>query len=161
MWELDHKESWAPKNWCFWTVMLEKTRVPWTARRSNQSILEEISPTYCRKDWLNIERTDAEAEASILWPVDAKNWLIWKDPDAGKDWRREEKGMREEEIVGWHHWLNGHKFKLTLGIVDEQGGLAVSTFISESLELPWLLSRRYLHVKLSLKFSKPIYPVMG
>ena len=93
MWELNHNEGWALKNWCFWTVVLEKTleRVPWTARRSNQSILTEISPS---------GRTDAEAEVPILWPLDVKNWLIGKDPDAGKDWRQKEKGM-----TGWDIWM--------------------------------------------------------
>ena len=100
--ELDHKESWAPKNWCFWTVVLEKTL---------QSPLDckEIQPVHSEGDqsWIFIERTNAEAEAPILWPPDAKNWLIGKDPDAGKDWRREEKGTTEDEMVGWHHWFNG------------------------------------------------------
>ena len=99
MWELDYKESWAPKNWCSWTVVWRRLlRVPWTARRSNQS-------------WISIGRTDVETETPLLWPPDAKNWFIWKDPDAGKDWRPEEKGMTENEIVGWHHWLDGHEFE--------------------------------------------------
>ena len=100
-WELDYKESWAPKNWCFWTVVLEKTL---------QSPLDskEIQPVHPKGDqsWIFIGRTDAEAETPILWPPDGKNWLIWKDPDAGKDWRWEEKGMTEDEMVGWHHWPN-------------------------------------------------------
>ena len=100
MWKLDYKESWAPKNWCFWTVVLEETlRVPWTARRSNQSILKEISPEYSL-EWLMLK-----LKLPILWPPDVKNWLIRKDPDARKDWRREEKGTTEDEIVGWHHWF--------------------------------------------------------
>ena len=117
MWELDYKESWAPKNfelWC-WRRLL---RVPWTARRSNQSILKEISPGY------SLEGLDVEAETLILWPPDVKSWLIWKDPDAGKDWRWEEKVMTEDEMVGWHHWLNGYGFGWTLGTGDGQGGLA-------------------------------------
>ena len=90
MWELDYKESWVLKNWCFLTVVLEKTlRVSWTIRRSNQSILKEINPEY-------IGRTDAEAETPIFWPPDVRNWLIGKDPDAGKDWRQEEKGTTED-----------------------------------------------------------------
>ena len=84
--------------WC-WRRLL---RVPWTARRSNQSMLKEISP-----EWIFIGRTDAKVETPILWPPDAKNWLTRKDPDAGKDWGQEEKGMTENEMVGWHHWLNG------------------------------------------------------
>ena len=100
MWELDYKESWALRNWCFWTVVLEKTlESPWTARRSNQSILKEISPEV-------IWRTDVEAGTPILYPPESKNWLIWTDPDAGKDWRWEEKGTIEDEVVGWHHWFN-------------------------------------------------------
>jgi len=89
--------------WC-WRGLL---RVPWTARRSNQSILKEISPEYS----LFIGRTDVEAETPILWPPDAKSWLIRKDPDAGKDWWREEKGTTEDKMIGWHHQLNGHEFK--------------------------------------------------
>ena len=97
--------------WC-WRRLL---RVPWTARRSNQSILK-------MKSWVFIGRTDAEAETPILWPPDAKSWLIWKDPDAGKDWGWE-KGMTEDEMVGWHHWLNGHGFGWTPGVGDGQRGL--------------------------------------
>ena len=95
----------------------EDSWVPQTARRSNQSILKEISPGKF------IGRTDAEAETPILWPPHAKSWLIGKDPDAGTDWRQEEKGMTEDEMVGWHYWLNGHGFGWTLGVGDGQGGL--------------------------------------
>ena len=105
IWEVDYKESWAPKNWCDWTVVLEKT---------SESPLDckEIQAVHPKRDqsWVFIGRTDAEAETPILWPSDAKSWLIWKDPDAGKDWRREEKGMTEDEMVGWHYQLNGHEF---------------------------------------------------
>ena len=105
MWELDYKESWAPKNWCFLTVVLEKTL---------QSPLDckETQPVHPKgkQSWVFIGRTDAEAETPILWPPDMKNWLIRKDFDAGKDWRWEEKGMTEE-MVGWHHRLNGHEFE--------------------------------------------------
>ena len=104
MGELDHNVSWAPQNWCFWTVVLEKTlEGPLETSRSNRSIL---------KVWLFIGRTGAKAKAPILWPPDGKSWLIEKDPDAGKDWEQEEKGMTEDEMVGWHHWLNGHEFPL-------------------------------------------------
>ena len=100
MWELDHKESWLPKNWCFWTVMLEKTlESPLDCKET-----QPVNPKG-NQSWMFIGRTDAEAETLILWPPDAKSWLIWKDPDAGKDWRQEEKGMTEDEMVGWHHWL--------------------------------------------------------
>ena len=117
MWELDHKESWAPKNWCFWTVMLEKTvEIPLDCK--------EIKPVKPKgnKSWIDIGRTDAEAP--ILWPPDAKNWLIGKNPDAGKDWRWEEKGMTEDEMVGWHHWLNEHEFEQAPRVGDGQGSLA-------------------------------------
>ena len=103
MWELDHKESWLPKNWCFWTVVLEKTL-------ESPLDCKEIQPVYPKGDqsWVFIGRTDAEAETPILWPPDVKSWVIGKVPDAGKVWRQEEKGMTEDEMVGWHHWLNGH-----------------------------------------------------
>ena len=105
MWELYYKESWAPKNWCFWTVVLEKTL-------ESPLDCKEIQPVHSKEDqsWVFIGRTDVEAETPILWPPDAKSWLIWKDPDAGKDWGQEEKGMTENEMVGWHHRLNGHEF---------------------------------------------------
>ena len=120
MWELDYKESWVPKNWCFWIVMLEKTL-------ESPLNCKEIKPIHPKgnQSWIFIGRTDAEAEAPILGPPDAKNWLIWKDPDAGKDWRQEEKGTKEDEMVGWHHWLNGHKFEQVLGVGDGQGSLAM------------------------------------
>ena len=105
MWELNYKESWVQKNWCFWTVVLEKTL-------ESPLDCKEIQPVHHLGDWSWVfnGRTDAEADTPILWPPDAKSWLIWKDPDSGKDWRQEEKGMTEDEMVGWHHWLNGHGF---------------------------------------------------
>ena len=117
MWELDHKESWVPKNWCFWTVVLEKTL-------ESPLDCKEIQPVHPKGDqsWLFIGRT--EAKTLVLWPPDTKNWLIGKDPDAGKDWRQEEKGMTEDEMVGWHHRLDGQEFKQAPGIGDGQGGLA-------------------------------------
>ena len=102
MWELDYKESWALKNWCFWTVVLEKTlESPLDCR--------ETKPVHPKgnQSWIFIGRTDAEAETPILWPPDVKNWLIGKDPDAGKDWRQEEKGTSRDEMIGWHHQLSG------------------------------------------------------
>ena len=106
MWELDYKESWAPKNWCFWTVVLEKTL-------ESPLDCKEIQPVHPKGDqsWVFFGRTDVEVETPILWPADVKNWLIGKDPDAGKNWRQEEKGMTEDEIVGWHHQLNGQVFE--------------------------------------------------
>ena len=117
--ELDYKESWAPRNLCFWSVVLEKTL-------ESPLDCKEIQPVQPKdnQSWIFIGRTDAETEAPILWPHDAKNWLIGKDPDAGKDWRQEEKGMTVDEIVGWHHRLGGHEFKQALGVGDGQGGLA-------------------------------------
>ena len=104
MWELDHKERWVPKNWCFWIVVLEKTL-------ESPLDCKEIQPVHPKgnQSWIFIGRTDAEAETPILWSPDANSWLIWKDPDAGKDWGQEEKGTTEVEMVGWHHQLNGHE----------------------------------------------------
>ena len=114
MWELDCEESWAPKSWCFWTVVLEKTL-------ESHLDCKEIQPVHPKGDqsWVFIGRTDAEAET----PPDAKSWLIGKDPNAGRDWGQEEKGTTEDEMSGWHHRLNGHEFEWTLGVGDGQGGL--------------------------------------
>ena len=112
MWELDYKESWVLKNWRFWTVVLEKTlKSPLNFSERNQS-------------WIFTGRTDAEAEAPILWPPDVKSWLIGKDTDVGKDWRQGEKGATEDEVIGWHHRLNGHELGQTPGNNEGQGGLA-------------------------------------
>ena len=106
MWELVYKESWALKNWCFWTEVLDKTL-------ESPLDCKEFQPVHPKGDqsWIFVGRTDAEAQTPILWSPGAKNCLIGKDPDAGKDWRQEEKGMTEDEIVGWHHSLNGHEFE--------------------------------------------------
>ena len=119
MWELDYKESWVLKNLCFWTVVLEKTL-------KSPLDCKEIQPVYPKGDqsWIFIGSTDAEAEIPILWLPDAKNWLTWKDPDAGKDWGQAEKGTTEDEMAGWHHRLDGHGFEWTPGVGDGQGGLA-------------------------------------
>ena len=119
MWELDCEESWALKNWCFWTVVLEKTL-------ESSLDCKEIQPVHPKGDQscVFIGRTDVEAETPILWPPDVKSWRIWKDSDARKDWGQEEKGTTEDEMAGWHHWLNGHEFGRTLGVGDGQGGLA-------------------------------------
>ena len=113
MWELDYKECWAPKNWYYWAVVLEKTL---------EILLDykEIKPVNLKgnQSWIFIRKIDAEAETPILWPTDAKNWLIGKDPDAGKDWKQEKKGMTEDEMVRWHHWLNGHESEQALGVGD-------------------------------------------
>ena len=109
MWEVDYKEGWVLKNWCFWTVVLEKTlespvdcKIKPVDPKGNQSLIFT-------------GRTDGEVEAPVLWPPDVKNWLIRKAPDAGKDWRQKEKGTTEDEMVGWQHWLNGHEFEQALG----------------------------------------------
>ena len=122
MWELDHEESWAPKNWGFWTVVLEKTL-------ESPLDCKEIQPVHPKgnQSWIFIGRTDAECETPIFWPPDVNNWLIWKDPDSGKDWRREETGMTEDEMVGWHHRLNGHEFEQTPRDSEGRGSLARCT----------------------------------
>ena len=117
-WELDYKESWAPKIWCFWSVVLEKTP-------ESPLDCKEIQPVHPigNQSWIFIGRTDIKAETPILWPPDAKNWLIRKDPDAGKDWRWEEKGTTDNDMVGWHHQLNRHEFEKALAVGDGQGSL--------------------------------------
>ena len=119
IWELDCEESWAPKNWCFWTVVLEKTL-------ESPLVCKEIKSVNHKGDqsWIFIGRTDAKAETPILWPPDAKNWHLGKDPDAGKDWRQEEMGMSEDEMVGWHPRLDGHEFEQAPGVGGGQGSLA-------------------------------------
>ena len=118
MWELEHEESWAPKNWCFWTVVLEKTLV-------SRFDCKEIQPVHSEEDqpWDFFGRTDIEAEAPVLWPPHVKSWLIGKDCDAGSGWVQEEKRMTEDEMAGWHHRLDGHEFEWTPGDGDGQGGL--------------------------------------
>ena len=118
MWELDHEEGWAPNNWCFWTVVLEKTL-------ESPLDCKEIKPVHPKdQSWIFIRKADAEAEAPVLWAPDIKSRLIGKDPDAEKDWRQEEKGMTEDEMVGWHHRLNGHEFEQTLIDSKGQGSLS-------------------------------------
>ena len=113
MWELDHKETWTLKNWWFWTVVLENTlESPLDCKESQ--LVHPKGNQY----WMLIGRTDAEAEAPVIWPPGMKNWLIGKDPDAGKDWRQEEKEMTEDEMVGWHPQLDGYEFKQAPGVGD-------------------------------------------
>ena len=139
MWDLNYTDSLAPKNWRFWTVVLEKTL---------ESLLDskEIQPGNPKgnQSWIFIERTDAEVEAPILWPHDVKNWLTGKNPDAGKDWKQEEMGTTEDEMVGWHHQLNGHEFEQAPGVGDGQGGLVCcspwghsQTWLSDWTDLNW------------------------
>ena len=119
MWELDYKESWMPKNWCFWTVVLEKTL-------ESPLDCKETQPVHPKgnQSWIFIGRTDPEAEAPVVWPPDVKNWLIGKDPDVGQDWRQKEKGMTEDEMTGWHHRLDGHEFEQAPGVGDGKRSLA-------------------------------------
>ena len=151
MWEVDYKESWALKNWCFWTVVLEKTlETPLDCK--------EIQPVHPKGDqsWVFIGRIDVEAETPILWPPDAKSWLIWKDPDAGEDWGKEEKGTTEDEMVGRHHQLNGHEFGWTPGAGDGQGGLTCysSWGHKESDTTEWLNWTELNIVTNSIKIKK-------
>ena len=117
MWELDYEESWVLKNWCFWTVVLKTLESPLDCK--------EIQPVHSEGDqpWDFFARNDAKAEIPVLWPPHVKSWLIWKDPDAGRDWRQEEKGTTEDEMAGWHHWLDGGESEWTPGVGDGQGGL--------------------------------------
>ena len=119
MWQLDHKEGWAPKNGCFWTVVLEKTL-------ESPLDCEDTKPVNSKgnQSWMFTERTDVEAETLILWPPHSKSWLTGKDPDAGRDWGQEGKGPTVDKMVGWHHRLDGHEFEWTPGVGDGQGGLA-------------------------------------
>ena len=135
-------KKWAPKNWCFWPVVLEKTL-------ESPLDCKEIQPVHLKGDqsWVFIGRTDAEAETPILWPPDAQSWLIGKDSDAGKDWRQEEKGTTEDEIVGRHHRLNAHEFGWTLGVGDRQGRLvSCSSWGSKELYTTERLNWPELHI---------------
>ena len=132
MLDLDYKESWALKNWCFWTLLDKILKSPFD--------WNEIQPAHpqINQSWILIGRTYVVAETSIVWPPDEKIWLIWKDPDAGKDWRQYEKGITEGGIIRWHHQLNGLEFGYTQGFGDEQGGLACCSPDSDTIErLNW------------------------
>ena len=133
MWELDYKESWALKNWCFWTLVLEKTL-------ESPLDCKEIQPVHPKgnQSWIFIGRTDAEAEALTLWPSDEKNWLTGKDPDAGKDWRQEKKGTTEDEMVGWHHQLSGHEFEQPQAVCKWTGKPSVLQSMGVAKSRTWL-----------------------
>ena len=118
MWELDHKEGWVLKNWCFWTMVLEKT----LGSPFDNKEIKPVNPKWNQPSTF-IGRIDAETEAPTLWPPYAKSWLIVKDPNAGKDWGQEENGVTEHEMVGWYHWLNGHEFEQTPEDSEGQGSL--------------------------------------
>ena len=142
MWELDYKETWVLKNWCFWTVVLEKTLESSLDCKEVQSVHPKGN-----QSWIFIGRTDAQAETPTLLPTDAKNWLIGKDPDAGKDWRQKEKGMTEDEKVGWHHWCDGHDFDKVSEVGDGQGSLACCC--------PW--GRKELNTTEQLNWIEPLF----
>ena len=152
MWELDYKESWVPKNWCFWIVVLEKTLESALDRK-------EIQPVHPKgnQSWMFIGRTDVEAETPILWPPDVKNRLIGKDPDAGKDWRWEEKETTGDEMVGWHQQCDGHEFEQAPGVGDWQGSLAYcSPWGHKELDMTEWLNWRLRNVEnKSISFSPP------
>ena len=136
MWELDCEEGWVPKNWCFWTVVLEKTL-------ESPLDCKEIQLVHSEGDqpWDFFGRNDAEAETPVLWPPDVKTWLTGKDSDAGRDWGQEEKGTTEDEMAGWHHWLDGRASEWTPEVGDGQGGLACcdSWDCKESDTTEWLI----------------------
>ena len=145
-------KSWVLKNWCFWTVVLEKT----LESPLDYKEIQAVDPKG-NQSWIFIGRTDAEPEAPILWPPDAKNWLVGKDPDAGKDWRQEEKGMTEDEMVGWHHWINGHDFEQTLGDSEGQGSLMCCSLWGpkEPDATVWLNRNWYGKTSHSINNNKP------
>ena len=143
MWELNYKESWVLQNWCFWTVVLEKTlESPLGCKK-----IKPVNPKG-NQSWIFIGRTDAEADTPILWPPDAKNWLIGKHPDVGKDWRQV-KGMTEDEMIGWHHRFDGHEFEQALGVGDGQGSLVCCS--------PWGSKESDTTERLSLSFQLSYY----
>ena len=145
----DHKESWAPKKRCIWTVVLEKTL-------ESPLACKEIQPVHPKgnQSWIYIGRTDAKAETLILCPPDVKNWLIWKDPDAGKDWRQEEKGMTEDEMVGWHHSLDGYEFEQAPGVGDEQESLV---YCSPWGANSWTWLSDWTELRLKSKYKKQTF----
>ena len=156
MWELNYKESWAPKNWSFWTVGLDKTlESPLDCKE-----IQSVHPKG-HQSWGFIGRTDVEAETPVLWPPHVKSWLIGKDPNAWEDWGQEEKGMTEDEMVGWHHQLNGHGFRGTPGVSDGQEGLACCGSWghkeSDTTELNWTTVSANNWSIINISFFFPLY----
>ena len=158
MWEVDHKEGWALKNWCFWTVVLKTLESPLDCK--------EIQPVHPKGDqsWIFIGKTDGEAETPILWLSDLKSWVFGQDPDAGKDWKQEEKGTTEHKMVGWHHWLNGHEFEKVPGVGDGQGNLVFCSPVGRervgnncAIELNWML----IDVAEDVEKLEPLYTAGG
>ena len=142
VWELNYKESQVLRNWCFWSVVLEKTL-------ESPLDCKEMQPVHPKGDqcWVFVGKTDVEAETPVLWPPDVKTWLIWKDPDDEKDWGQEKKWVTEDEMVGWHHWLDGHGFGWTPGVGDVQGSLVCcsSWGRKESDTTEWLKWTELIH----------------
>ena len=165
MWELDCEESWVPKNWCFWSVVLEKTLESSLDCKEIQQVHSKDQP------WVFIGRTDAKAETPIVWPRHAKSWLIGKDPGAWRDWGQEKKGTTKDEMAGWYHWLDGHESGWTPGVGDGQGGLACcDSWGCKELDMTERLNWTELIIY-SLKYSRllaienvvqgPIFTVTG
>ena len=148
--ELDYKESWVLKNWCFWTLVLEKTLESPLDSKETQPVHPKGNQT-----WICTGRTDAEAETLVLWPPDLKNWLIWKDPDAGKEWRQQEKGTTEDKMIGWHHWLNMSLNKLWELVMDREAWLQSM----ESQSQTWL--RDWIELKQTHRCRKQILVTKG
>ena len=151
MWELDCEKGWALKNWCFWTVVLEKAL-------ESPLDYKEIQPVHSEGDqpWDFFGGNDAKAETPVLWPPHANNWLTGKDSDPGRNWGQEEKGMTEDEMAGWHHWLDGRESQWTLGVGDEQGGLACcdSWGRKESDTTGWMIWSDLKHTCTTWLFSE-------
>ena len=144
-WEFDYKERWTRKNWCFWSVVLEKTLESFMDCKKVQSVHSKGD-----QSWLFFGRNDAKTETPVLWPPHVKCWLTGKDSDAGRDWGQEEKGTTEDEMIGWHHRINGHEFEWTPGVDDGQGGLACcdSWGHKESDTTEWLNWTEYVIISL-------------
>ena len=146
MWELDHEDSWVLKKWRFWTVVLKKTlESPLDSKE-----IKPVNPIGNQLSWIFPRRTDAKAEAPILWLPDIKSWLTGKDPDAGKDWRQEEQGLTQDGMVGWHHWLNGCEFEQAPGDCEGQGSLASCSPWGHRVRHDWV-------TELNFKNSRKLY----